>query len=200
MNADLQILDGPMGTALDARGIATPLPGWSAHALQTHPEAVRDIHRDYAAAGATVHTTNTFRTHARQFPDTWEALTERAVELARAGLAGSESRLAGSMSPLEDCYRPDLSPADPRAEHRAMAEALARCGVDMLLVETFPHAGEAMIALRAALSTELPVWLSLTAGPDADLLSVDEVRAAGEEVGAATQNTRNRKLLRPFLG
>ena len=101
MPTEIQILDGPMGTELAARGIATPLPGWSAHALETHPDAIRDIHRDYASAGASIHTTNTFRTHARQFPENWEALTERAVELARAGLEGSEGRLAGSMSPLE---------------------------------------------------------------------------------------------------
>lgn len=181
MNSDLQILDGPMGTELNARGVATPLPGWSAHALQTDPDVVREIHHDYARAGATVHTTNTFRTHARQFPDDWRALTTRAVELARAGLAGLDCRLAGSMSPLEDCYRPDLSPADPREEHRAMARALAEAGVDLLLVETFSHVGEALVAVQEALATGLPTWVSLTAGPDADLLSVEEVRATGAE-------------------
>lgn len=178
LNSDLQILDGPMGTELNARGVPTPLPGWSAHALQTHPELVQQIHRDYATAGATIHTTNTFRTHARQFPDTWRALTDRAVELARAGLLGFDCRLAGSMSPLEDCYRPDLSPAAPREEHRSMARALCESGVDLLLVETFSHVGEAMIAVQEGLETDLPTWVSLTAGPDADLLSVEELRSA----------------------
>jgi len=181
MNPALQILDGPMGTELNARGVPTPLPGWSAHALETAPEVVREIHRDYARAGATVHTTNTFRTHARQFPDRWRALTSRAVELARSGMQGCDGRLAGSMSPLEDCYRPDLSPPEPRDEHRAMARALAESGVDLLLVETFSHVGEALVAVQEALDTGLPTWVSLTAGPDADLLSVEEVRAAGAE-------------------
>ena len=31
------LLDGPMGTELLARGVPTPLPGWSAHALETNP-------------------------------------------------------------------------------------------------------------------------------------------------------------------
>ena len=59
------ILDGPMGTELLARGVPTPTPGWSAHALDAAPEVVASIHRDYAAAGAVVHTTNTFRTKSR---------------------------------------------------------------------------------------------------------------------------------------
>ena len=119
------ILDGPLGTELDARGIPTPLPGWSAHALDEAPEAICAIHRDYAAAGATVHTTNTFRTRRAVFGARWETLARRAVHLARDSVP-SGHRVAGSIAPLADCYRPDLSPAGSdtegtRAEHRALA-------------------------------------------------------------------------------
>jgi S-methylmethionine-dependent homocysteine/selenocysteine methylase len=170
------LLDGPMGTELLARGVATPLPGWSAHALDTAPEVVAAIHRDYAKAGAQVHTANTFRTQPRWFPDRWRALIKRAVEIAREALGGFNCRLAGSMSPLEDCYSPELSPADPRPEHRQMARALADEGVDLLLVETFPHVGEALIAAEEAIATGLPTWLAFTAGPTADLLTPAQVR------------------------
>ena len=180
MTSPLQILDGPMGTELNARGVPTPLPGWSAHALQTNPEIVQEVHRDYARAGATIHTTNTFRTHARQFPDNWQSLTAQAVDLARAGIEGFAGQVAGSVSPLEDCYRPDLSPAEPRMEHRAMARCLAESGVDLLLVETFSHSGEALIATQEAIDTGLPTWLSLTAGPETNLLSMDEIRSTAE--------------------
>lgn len=177
----LLILDGPLGTELAARGVPTPLPGWSAEALRTHPDVVRDIHRAYAEAGAEVHTADTFRTQPRYFPEDWEELTRLAVRLAREGIAGTPGRVAGSISPLADCYRPDLSPADPRPEHRLMARVLADAGVDLILVETFPHTGEALIALEEALATGLPTWFSLTAGPDADLMTVDEMRPAFAE-------------------
>ena len=68
MAEPVQLLDGPLGTELMRRGVPTPLPGWSAHALETEPTVVEAIHRDYARAGATIHTTNTFRTRRRVFP------------------------------------------------------------------------------------------------------------------------------------
>jgi S-methylmethionine-dependent homocysteine/selenocysteine methylase len=182
--ADLILLDGPLGTELLARGVATPMPGWSAHALDTAPDTVRAIHRDYAKAGAQVHTANTFRTQPRWFPDRWRELTNRAVTMAREAVDGFDCRVAGSISPLEDCYSPALSPADPRPEHRSMARALAEEGVDLLLVETFPHVGEALVAVEEAVATGLPTWLSLTAGPDADLLTVDQVRDGAERAVA----------------
>ncbi len=160
--------------------MATPLPGWSAHALDTAPDTVANIHRDYAKAGAAVHTANTFRTQPRWFPDRWRELTGRAVAIARDALEGLDCRCAGSIAPLEDCYSPAMSPSNPRPEHRQMARALAEEGVDLLLVETFPHVGEALIAVEEAVATGLPTWLSLTAGPNADLLTMDQVREGAE--------------------
>jgi len=56
------ILDGALGTELARRGVPTPLPLWSAAAIDSAPQVLSAIHRDYAEAGATVHTANTFRT------------------------------------------------------------------------------------------------------------------------------------------
>jgi S-methylmethionine-dependent homocysteine/selenocysteine methylase len=185
------VLDGPVGTELAARGVPTPAPAWSAAALDSAPDVVEQIHRDYAAAGAVVHTAATFRTTQRAVGSRWQELTLRAVEFARRGAglplpadvtgAASRPRVAGSIAPLEDCYRPDLSPADPRPEHRALARALAAAGVDLLLCETFPHVGEALIAVEEAVATGLPTWLALTAGPDASLMSVAELAEGARE-------------------
>lgn len=169
-----------MGTELAARGVPTPAPRWSAEALDRAPEVVAAIHRDYAAAGATVHTANTFRTRRRQVPDRWEELAHRAVALARAAVPAGH-RVAGSIAPIEDCYRPDLSPADPRPEHRELAVSLAAAGVDLLLCETFPHVGEAMIAVEEAVRTGLPTWVAFTAGPEASLLTPAEIEAGARE-------------------
>lgn len=174
------ILDGPVGTELAARGVPTPSPAWSAHAIEHAPGELAAIHRDYAAAGAVVHTAATFRTKRRQLGEGWELLARRAVAVARAAVPPGH-RVAGSMAPLEDCYRPDLSPADPRPEHRELARALASAGVDILLCETFPHVGEGLIAVEEAVATGVPTWASFTPGPDGALLTPREVERAARE-------------------
>lgn len=176
----ITLLDGPMGTELHARGVATPLPGWSAHALTEAPDVVAAIHRDYAAAGARVHTADTFRTKHRTFPGTWAELTRTAVQICRHAVPASQ-RVAGSIAPLEDCYRPDLSPAEPRAEHRELAVVLAASGCDVLLCETFPHVGEACIAVEEAVGTGVETWVSFTAGPDANLLTARDIERGARE-------------------
>jgi S-methylmethionine-dependent homocysteine/selenocysteine methylase len=172
----ITILDGPLGTELIARGLPAPAPLWSAWAVLHRPEAVASIHRAYASAGATVHSANTFRAKRRSMGDDWMLGAQRAVELARESVRPSH-RVAGSLAPLEDCYCPELSPADTRAEHREMAEWLASCGVDIILCETFPHVGEAVVAVEEAVRTGVATWAALTAGPSGELLSVDEFAA-----------------------
>ncbi len=76
------------------------------------------------------------------------------------------------------CYRPDLSPADARQEHAKLAQALAGAGVDLLLCETFPHVGEALVALEEAVATGVEAWVSFTAGPGSDLLSPEHIGLA----------------------
>jgi S-methylmethionine-dependent homocysteine/selenocysteine methylase len=184
----IQLLDGPLGTELQARGVATELPSWSAAAIAAAPEVVAAIHRDYVAAGATVHTANTFRTKRRTIGPDWQRWARRAVEIARSAVPASQ-QVAGSIAPLEDCYRPDLSPGSGgRAEHRELAETLAAAGCDLLLCETFPAIGEAIVAVEEAVRTGLPTWLALTAGPDANLLTPAEMAAGARmavQAGAA---------------
>ena len=189
-----------MGTELAASGVPTPSPLWSAWALIHRPDAVTSIHRAYARAGADVHTANTFRVQARTLRAAAEqadrrgrrrdpaleaamrapgALVAHAVALARKG-AGADARIAGSIAPLEDCYRPDRSPRRPWREHRAVIEQLVEAGVELLLCETFPHVGEALVAVEEAVATGLPTWLSLTPGPRADLLTPRETARAAE--------------------
>ena len=204
---DVLLLDGPMGTELLARGVPTPLPGWSAHALEEAPDTVAEVHRAYAAAGATVHTTNTFRTRPSVFPHAWRRLAERAAALAREATPAGQ-RVAGSIAPLEDCYRPDRSPADTdragtRARHLELAEVLAPA-VDLLLCETFPHGGEALLALDAALETGREVWLALSPGPNADLLTPSAVLATAKSAlhagaGAVLVNCLPLESVPPFL-
>lgn len=177
------LLDGPLGTQLNAHGLQTPAPLWSAAALRSHPELVQQIHRAYAAAGAQVHTANTFRTRRRSAGPHWGVLAEEAVRLAREALPPG-AVLAGSIAPLEDCYRPDLSPPDPKPEHAELAGHLASLGCDLLLCETFPHVGEGLCAVEAAAETGCPTWAAFTAGYRADLMEPETLAAAARAAEA----------------
>lgn len=179
------LLDGAMGTELERRGARMDAPLWSAHALVEAPAVVREIHADYLRAGAQVITTDTFRTHARNLAagglqDRAAELTGLAVRLAREAREAvaqtrpevAQARIAGSISPLEDCFRPADSPGSRAGpEHRAMAEALTAAGCDLLLVETMGRVDEAVAAVTAAQGLGPPIWLAVVCRADGRLLA-----------------------------
>src|SRR5512147_1596702 len=107
------LLDGATGTELQRRGVDTSLPLWSARALLDAHEVLYAIHTEYLAANADIITTNTFRTHRRTLTraglgERTRELTQLAVAIAReaARQADRQVFVAGSISPLEDCYSP----------------------------------------------------------------------------------------------
>jgi S-methylmethionine-dependent homocysteine/selenocysteine methylase len=170
------LLDGAVGTELARRGVDARGPLFGAQALldARGRALLAEVHRDYLKAGAQVITAATFRTNPRavlasgvpgaRFP----ALAEAAVRVAREAAAG-RARVAGSVAPVADCYRPALSP--PRSvalrEHGENARALAAAGCDLLLVETVCAAEEGLAAVEACAATGLEVWVAAMAAPGA---------------------------------
>jgi len=189
------ILDGVTGTELTRRGVETGLPLWSANALLTDEGArvLQQIHADYLAAGADIITTNTFRTHIRALAPSGNEhraleLTQRAVDIARAAIAETPDEkprfVAGSISTLEDCYRPDLVPPDDecRAEHSERVHHLVACGVDLLLLETFNSIREAVIAAKLATISGTPVIVSFVCNTEGRILSGKTLTEAAQEL------------------
>ncbi len=185
-----------MGTQLERGGAPVRLPLWSARALIENPELVLAIHREEAAAGAEILTANTFRTHHRTLArERLEArsaeLTRTAVALAREAArgAGRPVFVAGSLSPLEDCYRPDLTPDGEslEREHAMQAEALAAAGADAIFVETQNSVREMAAATRWAKATGLPVIASMITDGQGRLLS-------GETIDEAVRSLASLKL------
>jgi len=183
------LLDAAMGTELQRRETDTSLPLWSARALIVDPEVVWTIHGDEVAAGADILTANTFRTHARSLArggagERAAELSALAVHLAHQAAAapGREVFVAGSLSPLEDCYRPDLVPDDAalEREHGAQARFLAAAGVDLLIAETHNTVREAVAAARAARETGLPYVVSMVTDGSGRLLSGEPLSAVAE--------------------
>jgi S-methylmethionine-dependent homocysteine/selenocysteine methylase len=189
------LLDGATGTELYRRGVDTGLPLWSANALLTDSgqSILRGVHADYLAAGAEILTANTFRTHRRALAPSGNAhrgleLTRRAVDVARLAIketgGSSERFLAGSISTLEDCYRPDLVPPDDqcRTEHSERVHHLLEAGVDLILIETMNSIREALFATRLAVISGTPVIVSFVCDRSGHILSGESLTSAASEL------------------
>jgi homocysteine S-methyltransferase len=166
------ILDGAMGTELIQRGVECPLPLWSADANLTHPEIVKKIHIDYINAGASVITTNTFRTTSWTYQKIGLSNKKaklkaknslyKAVEVAHQAKQDSV-RIAGSITAIDDCYLPGNYPGNSVAEeiYGNSLEWLDDAGVNLILFETMGNINEISIALKLSQHIQLPIWLSL---------------------------------------
>src|SRR6267378_8690599 len=194
------VLDGGVGSELVRRGVR-----WRVNGLRTDADTVANVHDAYLEAGADVLRTNTFQLNRRSYrnvfrdaahmrhigaPDLEQRVPElvpRAVHLAREARQRSGRKdvaIAGVMSPLEHCFRPDLAPSDnaARAEHHEIAQLLAGAGVDLLLLESMNTLAEARIAMDAARNTGLPVWLSFGVNADGNILSGEPLDSLGADV------------------
>ncbi|QFG22951.1 homocysteine S-methyltransferase family protein [Actinomadura sp. WMMB 499] len=185
-------LDGGVATELQRGGLSLRAPWWTTLALNSEArrEDLRRIHERYLAAGADLITANTFRCNRRALDRigldgaglAW--MVHAAVGVARAACGTGRARVAGSMAPVEDCYRPDLVPPDAelRDEHRWLATELMRAGVDLVLVETMNTAREARIALEQVQAAGGRAWVSFVCGDAGRLPSGEGVAAAAAAV------------------
>ena len=168
------LLDGGMGRELRFRGVPVPETIWSAGALMSDPDVVRQIHIDYIAAGADIITTNTYGIIRSDLAR--EGLEDRFAELNRlACRLAVEARevsprkvlIAGSLPPLRGSYRSDrVGPPDEiEALYREQAELLDPY-VDLFLCETMSTASEGRAAAAAACRTGKPIWVAWTLHED----------------------------------
>lgn len=180
----LYYLAGGTGTEIFRRGFPTKLPLWSAQVLFEKPELLKQIYIDYINAGADIITTNTFRTQWRTLAkaglaDETERINRLAVDIAvtarkEAG-AARPVFIAGSITTLEDCYRPDLTPPpqELEKEHREQVKLLADTPIDFFLLETFNSIREAVVAAKAVFTTGKSLTVSFTANTRGDILNGD---------------------------
>jgi S-methylmethionine-dependent homocysteine/selenocysteine methylase len=211
---DPVLLDGGLGSEIERRGVDAGLPLWSANAVIHAPWVLREIHEDYIRAGAEIISTCTFRTTARTFrraglTDASDSLTKEAVAIAREARTAFPERtvlIAGSVGPLEDCYRPDLvpSPGELRAEHAEHTRRLVAAGVDLLFLETMGTIVEARIAAEEARETGSDFLLSFLGEQSGAIFGGQSLRDAVREVAplgptAICANCLSPKVIAPLL-
>ena len=159
------LLDGGMGTMLQARGLK--LGEYPELAALEHPDWLLDIHRAYVAAGSQILCANTFganREKLRRTGRTVEEVIPPSIALARQA-AGGRALVALDLGPIGQLLEPTGSLDFETAvdifaqEVRAARDA----GADLVMVETMTDLQECRAALLAVKeNSDLPVMVSLT--------------------------------------
>jgi S-methylmethionine-dependent homocysteine/selenocysteine methylase len=172
---EVVILDGAIGSELQAMGVPMDDAAWCAVALKTHPETVRQLHEDYIRAGADVITTNTYSSARHNLEEAGltgltRELNLRAIQLAREARdrasGGRPVSIAGALSNF-GAFSGTVGRKPPAAEHlraayREQAELLAEGGADLLALEMVRDLEHGEDLIRAALATGLPVWVGFS--------------------------------------
>jgi S-methylmethionine-dependent homocysteine/selenocysteine methylase len=183
-NNEVLILDGAIGTELQAMGVPMHPIAWCGEALYTQPYTVRLMHESYIHAGADIISTDTFSTlrhvlEASGYGDYVREINLRSVYLAQEAreraAGGRPVYIAGVMSNFgvgrhwstgrlwgSSYNGHELTNEQATEYYEELAETLAEAGVDFFLLENLQNQDHRILALRAAKATGLPVWMGLT--------------------------------------
>ena len=184
---EIVLLDGAIGTQLQATGVPMDPWCWAAIGNHTHPDTVRKMHEDYIRAGADVITTNTYSAARHNYESA--GLSDLVIELnIRAVVLAQEARdraadrpvyVAGSVSNFgawtEAQYqrrmksaRPSMSvglrtrslitEAQARRNLAEQAAILVDAGVDFLIAEATGDEMQREWVLEAVAATGVPYW------------------------------------------
>jgi homocysteine S-methyltransferase len=179
---EVVIVDGGMGTQLQAEGVPMDEAAWSARANLEQPGVVQRVHEAYIRAGAQVIIANTFAASRASLESAGLGgrVAEANINAVGAALAAREAAadgpvaVAGSMSSFCPAMMDagDGPPGDQRfpspADFREQAQLLADAGADLIALEMIGARGYGRAALQAAAETGLPVWLGITAARRGD--------------------------------
>ncbi len=206
-DGEVLVLDGAVGTELQAMGAPMDPAAWCGVANYTHPATVRQMHERYIRAGADIITTNTFNTmrpslEAAGYRDMVREINVRGVDAAIEARervdVDRDIYIAGSMScrvPVRDRFSGAFMggggygygatlPADEfRVYVEEQVDILAESGIDFFLIEhMWADTESRFIVVESAKATGLPVWVGFTATFSADgetvLMSQDEDRSS----------------------
>ena len=182
---ELLFFDGAMGTMLQAAGLE---PGeipdlWNI----THPDAVRDIHAQYLAAGCNIILTNTFGNNAKKLAgtgytpeDVAHAAVARAKEAVTADTGSQKKYVGFDVGPTGKLLKPlgDLSFEDAVSLFAQSIRAGAEAGADLVLIETMSDTYELKAAVLAAKeSCDLPVLATVALDLNGKLLTGGDIHS-----------------------
>lgn len=177
LNNNIVYLDGGLGTILQAQGLKANER--SSSWVLTHPEIVKKVHKDYFDAGSNVVNTNTFSANSLFYDDvTLEKIIINAVEIAKRARDESKSTqekfISLDIGPLGRLFAPfgDFDFEEGIKLFSKIVKLGAKCGVDLVSLETFTDSYETKSAILAVKeNSDLPVLVSNAYNEDGNLLT-----------------------------
>jgi homocysteine S-methyltransferase len=199
LSREILVADGGLGSQI-ARHLPIETPGATARGLLeanlAHPEIVQSIHLEYITAGAQIIETNTFgaspaRLERLGLGENAHQIISDAVKIAREAreASGQSVRIAGSMGPLDADWMLDTNPDEEEQiwQFADQSEVLLERGADLIILETFSHLGELLLAIRAVrrVSKTVPVVAQMTFDERGELASGENAETAARIVTEA---------------
>ena len=155
-------LDGAMGSMLQQYGVSKPGVASDMQNLLNGGTVV-EIHRKYIEAGADILTANTFGSYSLHYDNAGEII-EAAVSHMKEAMGSDRKLMALDMGPTGKLLKPygDMTVEDCHKIFLEAAQAGAKAGVDIILIETMTGLEEIKAAAEAAKTTKLPIIASMT--------------------------------------
>ncbi|XP_067838763.1 betaine--homocysteine S-methyltransferase 1 isoform X2 [Heptranchias perlo] len=178
-SGEVLIGDGGYVIALEKRGYVKAGP-WTPEATEEHPEAVRQLHREFLRAGSTVLQTFTFYASEDKLENrgnymnqkfTGEKVNEAACDIAREVANEGDALVAGGVSQTPS-YLSCKSETDVKAIFKKQLDVFIKKNVDFLIAEYFEHVEEAEWAVQVLKKSGKPVGATLCIGPEGDLTGI----------------------------
>lgn len=163
--AELIILDGAMGTMLQAAGLGL---GERPEIFgMEHPEIVEKIQRAYVEAGSNIIYANTFGANAHKLEgmghSVEEVITANVAAAKRA--AAGRARVALDVGPIGELLEPlgTLSFEEAYEIYAQMVRAGEKAGADLVIFETMTDLTDVRAAVLAAReNSSLPIWVTMS--------------------------------------
>eukprot|EP00164_Ancoracysta_twista_P000374 GFYU01000512.1.p2 GENE.GFYU01000512.1~~GFYU01000512.1.p2 ORF type:complete len:434 (-),score=143.41 GFYU01000512.1:111-1301(-) len=193
LNEGPVIGDGGFVFALEKRGYVKAGP-WTPEASVEHPEAVRQLHREFVRAGADVCQTFTFYASEDKLSNRGNDAAAKfgvdAINKAACDLAHETSAEGGGLCAGGICQTPTyltgLGKEAVQAEFAKQVDMFVSQKVHFLIAEYFEHIEECEWAIESCLKSGLPVAANMCIGPEGDMhgVSAEECAVRMAKAGA----------------
>ncbi|CAG0897675.1 unnamed protein product [Darwinula stevensoni] len=171
--------DGGFVFELEKRGYVMAGP-WTPEVTLEHPDAVRELHREYLRAGSDVMQALTFyasddklinRGNVAGKKFTGAAVNAAACKIAKEVAAEGDALVLGGISETPT-YLSGGGKAAVQAEFRKQIQVFVDHGMDFLLCEYFEYVEEVEWAIEVCKETGKPVASTMCIGPKGDMHGV----------------------------
>ena len=163
------IIDGATGTELERRGVPQLDNAWNGGGALSHPDILKQIHKEYIRAGAEIIISNTFATLKSALRDAgveedFDAYNRRAITLAseaRSDMGANDVLVAGGISHWSwSGKHPNLDELRDNAAEQAAI--MADAGADLIILEMMSKIDRMLAVIDGVQHCGLPIWVGFS--------------------------------------